>query len=57
MMTFMSRAARIAGGGPSPSVLSPVRWRDLSLSAQSQGLYCSVARLRVESLEHPRWLV
>ena len=46
MMTFVSRAARIGGG---LGVLSPMRWHDLSLSAQSQDLYCSVARLRVES--------
>jgi hypothetical protein len=55
MMTFVSSTARITGGGP--GVLSPMRWHDLSLSVQSQGRYCSVARLRVESLDHPLWLV
>ena len=53
MVTFVSRAARLGGLG----VLSPMLWHDLSLSAQSQELYCSVARLRVESLDHPLWLV
>ena len=55
MMTFVSRAAQIAAGGF--GALSPMRWHDLRLSAQSQCLYCSVARLRVEGLDHPRWLV
>jgi hypothetical protein len=54
MMTFVSRTARIAAGGF--GALSPMRWHDLSLSAQSQGFYCSVARLRVESLTtHGGW--
>ena len=36
MTTFVSRTARITGCGL--GVLSPMRWQDLSLSAQSQGL-------------------